>query len=671
MGYTMLKTRPGEARQDGLHLEDAALSFLRDRCEGLRFSREKTETEQKTGQYQGGSLRRGEIPYNMQMDIDRLCLENALRRFLRSGRKEDAFDVYFCYLEMFVGDYQKTRRVIELLSEFEANGSKLLMKHRDHYVHSVYVFALGLAIYQTNSIYRKTYQDLYQIPEDAPAACHFLQFWGLTALFHDIGYPFELPFEQVASYFEVSGDDRKQRPYVAYQAVDPFVKIPRAVAKQLAVLCGGAVYETIDELFAGLLAEKFSKTYLFTEAQMLQILRDKPARPNRFGHFMDHAYFSAAVLFKKLFCELSCSLQKEHLDALSAILTHNSLYKFSIAYYKEAGNLPLKASLHPLAYLLMLCDELQCWDRTAYGRNSKRELHPMDCRFDFQGNQIHAVYLYDKRESGKVDAYKAAYSAWREQEPNDADQKVYKLWKERKPKLKAFDGMYEMDKNSVPHFQADIERIVDLSDIRLHVSAELAENKRQQNYLSDSTFLSLYNFAVVLNARWDSSDWKKAREAGQEETFLLAENNLQRFSNAFQELSLEYKLSNINQAKAFSRYMSEIGCFYTDRPVGFDLLEDFTTDELELIGKLEHQRWLQEHCDMGWTYGEPDRAQRELVRQHKDMIPGWNGTVVSEELAVKNYLRLDKAEQDKDKEPMLCMLSLLRMFDGLRIYKLR
>ncbi len=671
MGYTMLNHPSGQTREDRFHLEGAALAFLRDRCEGLRFNRETTEAEQKNHQYQGSSLHKGDIPYNMQMDIDRLCLENALRRFLGSGRKEDAFDVYFCYLEMFVGDYRKTRRVIELLSEFEANGSKLLMKHRDHYVHSVYVFALGLAIYHTNSIYRKTYQDMYQIPGDSQAACHFLQFWGLAALFHDIGYPFELPFEQLASYFEVNGDSRKQRPYVAYRAMEPFVKIDRPITRRLAALCGGAIYETTDELFAGLLAEKFSKAYLFTEAQMLQILRDKPAHPNRFGHFMDHAYFSATVLFKKLFCELECPLQKEHLDALSAILAHNSLYKFSIAYYKDEDNLPLQASLHPLAYLLMLCDELQCWDRVAYGRNSKRELHPMDCRFDFHGDQIRVVYLYDERESGKVDAYKAAHKAWKDQEPDRQDQKLHKLWKDRKPRLKAFDGMYEIDKNNVSCFQADIERIVDLSGIRLHVSAEPAPNKRQQHYLSDSTFLSLYHFAVALNARWDSDEWRKAKDAGQEEAFLLDERNLQRFSDAFQALSLEYKLSNINQAKAFARYMEEINCFYTDRSVSFEMLEEFAPDELETIGKLEHQRWLQEHYDMGWTYGEPDRAQRDLVRQHKDLIPNWSGETVSEDAALKNYTRLDKAEQDKDTEPMKCMLSLLRMFDGLRIYKLR
>ena len=53
---------------------------------------------------------------------------------------------------MYVGDYEKTRRMIELLSEFEANGSGLLMKHRDHYSHSVYVFILGMAIFGSNKV---------------------------------------------------------------------------------------------------------------------------------------------------------------------------------------------------------------------------------------------------------------------------------------------------------------------------------------------------------------------------------------------------------------------------------------------------------------------------------------------------------------------------------------
>ena len=90
------------------------------------------------------------------------------------------------------------------------------------------------------------------------------------------------------------------------------------------------------------------------------------------------------------------------------------------------------------------------------------------------------------------------------------------------------------------------------------------------------------------------------------------------------------------------------------------------------IGILEHRRWLQEHYDMGWSYGEPEKSERELVRLHKDMIPGAElaGKVVSQEAAEKNYHRLDKVEQDKDVEPMECMLAMMKIFDGVRIYRL-
>ena len=46
----------------------------------------------------------------------------------------------------------------------------------------------------------------------------------MSSLFHDIGYPFELPFEQVCSYFEVEGDKRESRPFVAYHDLDAFLK---------------------------------------------------------------------------------------------------------------------------------------------------------------------------------------------------------------------------------------------------------------------------------------------------------------------------------------------------------------------------------------------------------------------------------------------------------------
>ncbi len=52
------------------------------------------------------------------------------------------------------------------------------------------------------------------------------------------------------------------------------------------------------------------------------------------------------------------------------------------------------------------------------------------------------------------------------------------------------------------------------------------------------------------------------------------------------------------------------------------------------------------------------------------MILDFSGFEISEEVAAKNYERLEKAEQDKDSEPMECLLAMLRVFDGVRLYRL-
>ena len=70
------------SEQGNFNLKSCALRFIHEMCEGLRFNMKIEEEEEKTGIYQGTSAEQGQIPYNMQMDINRLCLERELERFL-------------------------------------------------------------------------------------------------------------------------------------------------------------------------------------------------------------------------------------------------------------------------------------------------------------------------------------------------------------------------------------------------------------------------------------------------------------------------------------------------------------------------------------------------------------------------------------------------------------
>lgn len=659
MAYTALKEKSPVYRRtqnENLDMKSAAVRFLHDTCEELRFDvvKEKEESDKKI--FLGTSLTENQIPYNMQMDIERLCMENALNRFLESGVAQDAFDVYFCYLEMFVGSYGQSRRMIELLSEFESNGSSLLMKHRDHYSHSVYVFALGLAIYETNEVYRREYRKFYGLEDAKCAAHHFLQYWGLSALFHDIGYPFELPFEQVASYFEVGGKKRRNMPFISYNGIEAYMELPESAQTVLNQLYHRE-FQNANELFAYDIAAKLAKKYGKSEDEILATLRTIPARPDARNYFMDHAYFSAAILSKELF-ENAEILTTAHVDALTAILLHNSLYKFSITNWKdEKVNQPFAVELHPLAFMLMLCDELQCWDRTSYGRNSRTELHPMDCEFSFLENGIQATYLFDEAENKKIIDFWQQHDKYLMEREKNPDMQP--------PKLKAYSGMVHENE-----FLKDIQKIVDLKEIPLFVSTKIKrrDNQSKHTYLSNSNFIHLYNFAVALNARYSYQ--------GREENV-----NSEELEQEFESLSLEYKLSNIGQAKAFAGHLDAIGCFYTDRPVAYPMVQEFTAKDMDIIGPLEHERWLKEHREMGWKYGtefqtcaldgvENEKKERKRLREqmrvHDLMMDG----EITREKAFSHYRNLSTAEQDKDVEPMNSMLGLIEKYDGLRIYRL-
>ena len=644
-------------RRNRNDLKSAALRFLHNRCEELRFDTEKEERE-KSGVYQGKSIKANQIPYNMEMDLNRLCLEKALETFIDSGVAEDAYAVYYCYLEIFFGQYGNSKKMVELLSEYEANGSSLLLKHRDHYSHSVYVFALGLAIYETNEAFRNRFRAFYHLmaKPDHEAANLFLEFWGLTALFHDIGYPFELPFEQVLSYFEVEDQERgKGSLFLAYHSVEALTALDDEAKAHLEALYHRR-FETTSELLAFDITEKLGKAYNFSEEYMLDILNRKPTHPDEFGYFMDHAFFSAVRLYRELAEELGAkSLTEKHVDALSAIMLHNSLYKFAISFYKdkkpEKRKAPLRMELHPLAWLLMLCDELQCWDRKSYGRNSRRELHPLAASFDFTGQAIKAVYFYDIAEQKKIEDYERLRAAW------EADPTT------KKPRLKAYSDMA----GEKSDFSADIEKIVDTAAIPLTVVPELRRMNRENKriYLSGSNFLHFYDFAVALHAR--SMPGKPTREE---------------MEAKFNACSLEYRLSTLGRTRHFAAYLNAINCFYTDRLVDFDLVTHFSAKDAAIFAPMEHERWVREHQAMGWRYGneyetlpldvpaEEEKAARAALREqlrcHKLCMDG----KLSHEEIRAHYQRLSKAYQDKDWKPFNKLLELLKTLDGSKIYRL-
>ena len=184
---------------------------------------------------------------------------------------------------------------------------------------------------------------------------------------------------------------------------------------------------------------------------------------------------------------------------------------------------------------------------------------------------------------------------------------------------------------------------------------------------ASSNFLHLYDFAVAIHGRNEPP-----------------ETTPEELERKFQSLSLEYQLSVINGAKSFSRDLDAIGCFFTDRPVDYEMVTAFKPEQVAVFAPMEHERWLREHSSMGWQAGDiyesvplkssapfenekmARRAIREQMRRHKLMLSG----ELTPERIRAHYFSLHEEDRETDWKPFNSMLYLLKKFDALRIYKL-
>ncbi len=638
-----------------------ALSFIRDCCEDLKFDNSSPERISLSDS-DGRSAGKGQIPYNMEKDLDRLSFESAIGRFLSSGSREDAFDIFYCYCEIFKpfgAGYDSTGLLLEMLSEHEANASSLLMKHRDHYSHSVYVFLIGLAIYKNVPAVQRAYNDKYGLRDGKEAACHFLEYWGMTSLFHDIGYPFEIAHQQMKAYVckldKNNNDDYGFAPYVSYRNMDEFT------VSRLG---------NLNDLYAKAIIERLSVSYLgrteiepyYAEYSLRKTLRDRAVHENPAEKdylYMDHAYFSGLMLAKIYLARHKSivtyeQLPQEVLDAFCAIILHNSLFKFTMRGFLHTKETLRLSDRQPLAYLLMLCDELQCWDRASYGQNSRSGIYAFDFDMDFSpAGGMRWIYYYDKTYESKVLSAKS----YRDMLYDGYTKKSGAVRKNRSKFVDDIDEIIAI-KDVIPFFEPDVKLPDPSHIIDVHIEEK---QKRTGLYLSDSNYLNLYDFALALNGRY-------AGAKTEDEMKIAFEENL----------SLEYKLSNIAQAKGFAAQLESIGCFYTDRPVDYEPVTDFKTlikepgheDDLTKIAIAEHERWCAEKWAMGWDYGSRhvgaitlgdgrrinDIIMRERTRRHHDLI---------------DYSELEAQEKFKDSDPMEQMLELIREYDGLTIYRMR
>lgn len=351
-------------------------------------------------------------------DIERghcykIFIRQAILEFLDNETKETAMDVYRTFFDSYRISLPGSRNpfvdLLDVLRCYEENAAVLIDKQRDHYIHSVNVFLLGLSIYAQNSKYRdafnKTIMDKtdYTFSYDTKNEEFFYR-WGLASLFHDVGYPVEIVGRQINKFADfatdVDGTSGRVNVQLTFADFDGLNSIKEVVSKRAFTKCYYDRYEDcvyIDTLKpVDLLAHKLH-TVLDTDLRATKFaLDDFKNVMARFG-FIDHGYYSAVIVLKWYgYLIQTAGYKPEYffwpvLDSASAILLHNC-YK-NMMQKKPFGLGSLKMETHPIAFLLILCDELQEWNREAYGIKDKLRTLPAEARFNISDDMLDMMFI--------------------------------------------------------------------------------------------------------------------------------------------------------------------------------------------------------------------------------------------------------------------------------------
>lgn len=293
------------------------------------------------------------------------------------------------FLRLFEVESQK-------LASMEKGITYMSEGYRGHYIHSVYNYLLGFFLFQEEYLgeeflkclnldyfdghySQKPMYDAYRVPRGDEKK-EFQIRWALTTFFHDTAYlpevnlkvmeeegkrltgiekPFSLGINDMQSFLTIhTMSEIETRVRMSFAPDYLFME------DSLEILA----YRLVNRL------DRFSKDLIY------QSLKARIIDTLKAGRF-DHGLMGAIFLLQKFYSEIHSFFIKDeknwlpHLqkfsinrniirftDAMTAVSLHNIRY-FKTGIFKEEFELKVRNHKLPLLFLLILCDELQRWDR--------------------------------------------------------------------------------------------------------------------------------------------------------------------------------------------------------------------------------------------------------------------------------------------------------------------
>ncbi|MDR1594503.1 MAG: AAA family ATPase [Prevotellaceae bacterium] len=199
------------------------------------------------------------------------------------------------------------------------------------------------------------------------------------------------------------------------------------------------------------------------------------------------------------------------------------------------------------------------------------------------------------------------------------------------------------------HGARSMETVLKMSKIEKGVwlPSGLPMGNQMSVHLNDRKFTDI----LLINVLEQSLEGKIARAIHEKYIeYMTEKQRKQPNRKPWEELAIEFKLSNLNQARSYSEKLALIKCEMALKDENKEAVTAFTDDEVLLMAKQEHQRWMNEKTEDGWIYA----PIRDDKKKHHNCFAEWD--------------KLSEEVQNWDKEPIRNMIEILKKV-GYGVYK--
>lgn len=476
--------------------------------------------------------------------------------------------------------------LVATMNLFEQRSSGLTEKQRDHYVHSVNVFSLGLAIFSKSTRFKESYSKSIGFE----GTRRFIFKWGLASLYHDIGYPIEISYNTIRSFLkDVSSENNIIRPIPCFDNLEGLSSL---------TFSNGEAFDSLASL-SGSVSERLGIPY---ECAMEAIgsFQDKMMTTG----FVDHGFFSALIVMKITSRSEPCAsaFESNIIDSARAILLHN-FYRHT--FIKEPFSLkPLRPESDALSYLLILCDELQEWNRVAYGSRNIEATYPMSSRVVVTDDLLHIEFHTTSRRMG----------------PEFAPEKI-----------ELIRNLLDID----TVFSEGIEMVCPCNRSADLFLEELEHTERQPQ-IPVLFIESLPRIAEMIHNDY-MAHMSRTNPGGATEY------------GGWDSLTDDIKYSNLKQAYGYADKIGSLGLHMAPLSGEGSPIEELDEAEIEVLAILEHDRWVEERRSNGWVYGP--------VKDVKNRISPY----------MVSWSDLNEDIRELDRKPMRNIIPFLRAF-GIGVF---